>query len=118
MTAAHRPADTAAVQAVTDASAGVNMAIAMQYNAPKAAGIQVDKTAAVITRRAAGTLTVAVADPTAQLTGTVSVTVDGTATAVKSADAAVTVKSLTPNVQLAVDMTGSLGRTFTAVLTY
>ena len=110
-------ANTPAVQAVTDAAAGVSMAIAMQYNAPEAAGIQVDKTAAVITRRAAGTLTVAVADPTAQLTGTVNVTVDGAATAVKSADAAVTVKSLTPNVQLAVDMTGSLGRTFTAVLT-
>ena len=110
-------ANTPAVQAVTDASAGVNMAIALQYNAPKAAGIQVDRTAAVITRRSDGTLTVAVADPTAQLTGTISITVDGTATAVQSTDSAVTVTALSPDVRLTVDMTGSLGRTFTAVLT-
>ena len=110
-------ANTPAVQAVTDAAAGVNMAIAMQYNAPKAAGIQVDKTAAVITQLVNGTLTVAVADPTAQLTGTINVTVDGAATAVQSTDPAVTVTALTPHVRLAVDMTGSLGRTLTAVLT-
>jgi hyaluronate lyase len=110
-------ANTTAVQAVTDAAAGVNMAIAMQYNAPKAAGIQVDKTAAVITQKTGGVLTIAVADPTAQLTGTINVTVDGAATAVRSAGAGITVTSLSPSVKLAIDMTGSLGKTFTAVLT-
>jgi hyaluronate lyase len=93
------------------------MAIAMQYNAPKAAGIQVDKTAAVITQNTGGLLTIAVADPTAQLTGTINVTVDGAAAAVRSADPTITVTSLSPSVKLAIDMTGSLGKTFTAVLT-
>lgn len=110
-------ANTPAVQAVTDVSAGVSMAVVMQYDAPKAAGIQVDKTAAVITQLTGGTLTVAVADPTAQLTGTIDITIDGAATAVRSADSAVTVNALSPDVRLTVDMTGSLGKTFTTVLT-
>jgi hyaluronate lyase len=74
------------VQAVTDSASGVDMALVMQCGAPMAAGIQVDKTAAVITQVVDGVLTVAVADPTAQLTGTINVTIEGVVSAMQSAD--------------------------------
>jgi hyaluronate lyase len=82
----HRRRQHPAVQAVTDSASGVDMALVMQCGAPMAAGIQVDKTAAVITQVVDGVLTVAVADPTAQLTGTINVTIEGVVSAMQSAD--------------------------------
>ncbi|CAG7646179.1 polysaccharide lyase 8 family protein [Actinacidiphila bryophytorum] len=110
-------ANTAQVQAVSRSGSGVAMANVWQAGAPKAAGIQVDRTASVVTRRADGKVGVAVSDPTQQLTGTVIVTVDGAVSAVTSADPGVTVLATTPNLRLAVDVGGAAGRTFTARFT-
>jgi hypothetical protein len=64
------------------------------------AGIQVDRTASVVTRRHNGTLGVAVGDPTRQRTGAGTVTVDGAVSGVTSTDPGVTVLAVlatTPN---------------------
>ncbi|MEW2522909.1 polysaccharide lyase 8 family protein [Actinacidiphila alni] len=110
-------ANTAQVQAVRRADSGVAMANVWQAGAPKAAGIQVDRTASVVTARKDGRLSVAVSDPTRQLTGTVTVTVDGAASAVTSTDPGVTVLATSPNVKLAVAVGGAAGRTFVARFT-
>ncbi|CAG6396387.1 polysaccharide lyase 8 family protein [Streptomyces cocklensis] len=110
-------ANTAQVQAVSRSGPGVAMANVWQAGAPKAAGIQVDRTASVVTRRKDGTLSVAVSDPTQQLTGTVTVTVDGDVSAVTSADPGVTVLATTPDVRLSVAVGGAAGKTFVARFT-
>ncbi|WP_329366400.1 polysaccharide lyase 8 family protein [Streptomyces sp. NBC_00669] len=110
-------ANTTQVQAVRRAGAGIAMANVWQAGAPKAGGIQVDRTASVITQRKDGTLSVAVCDPTQQLTGTVTVTVDGAVSAVVSADPGITVLATTPNVRLAVAVGGAAGKSFVARFT-
>ncbi|BBA98169.1 putative polysaccharide lyase [Actinacidiphila reveromycinica] len=102
------------VQAVRRAGAGIAMANVWQAGAPKAGGIQVDRTASVVTQRKDGTLSVAVCDPTQRLTGTVTVTVDGAVSAVTSADPGVTVLATTPDVRLAVAVGGAAGKSFVA----
>lgn len=106
--------NTAQVQAASRSGSGVAMANVWQAGAPKAAGIQVDRTASVVTQRKNGTLSVAVSDPTQQLTGSVTVTVDGAVSAVTSTDSGVTVLATTPNVRISVAVGGSAGRSFTA----
>jgi hyaluronate lyase len=105
-------ANTAAVQAVSRSGSGVAMANVWQAGAPKAAGIQVDRTASVVTRRHNGTLGVAVSDPTRQLTGAVTVTVDGAVSGVTSTDPGITVLATTPNLRLSVAVGGAAGKTF------
>ncbi|WP_435128833.1 polysaccharide lyase 8 family protein [Actinacidiphila sp. bgisy144] len=107
-------ANTPQVQAMRRAGAGIAMANVWQAGAPKAGGIQVDRTASVITQRKDGTLGVAVCDPTQQLTGAVTVTVDGAVSGVLSADPGVTVLATTPNLRLAVDVGGAAGKSFVA----
>lgn len=109
--------NTAAVQAVSRSGSGVAMANVWQAGAPKAAGIQVDRTASVVTRRHGGTLSVAVSDPTQLLTGSVTVTVDGAVTGVTSTDPGVTVLATTPNLRLSVAVAGAAGKTFVARFT-
>ncbi|MET9221862.1 polysaccharide lyase 8 family protein [Streptomyces sp. NPDC003300] len=109
--------NTAAVQAVSRSGSGVAMANVWQAGAPKAAGIQVDRTASVVTHRTNGTLSVAVSDPTQQLTGSVVVTVDGAVSAATSVDPGVTVLATTPDLRLSVAVTGAAGRTFVARFT-
>lgn len=107
-------ANTPQVQAVSRSGSGVAMANVWQAGAPKAAGIQVDGTASVVTRRKDGKLSVAVCDPTQQLTGPVTVTVDGAVSRVTSTDPGVTVLATSPDLRLSVDVAGAAGRTFVA----
>ena len=107
-------ANTDQVQAVSRSASGVAMANVWQAGAPKAAGIQVDRTASVVTQRTGGTVSVAVSDPTQLLTGAVTVTVDGSVSRPTSADPGVTVLATTPNLRLSVDVTGAAGKTFVA----
>ncbi|NUQ96525.1 MAG: polysaccharide lyase 8 family protein [Streptomyces sp.] len=110
-------ANTAQVQAVSRAGSGIAMANVWQAGASKAAGIQVDRTASVVTRRNNGTLSVAVCDPTQQLTGSVTVTVDGPVSGVTSADPGITVLATTPDLRLSVAVAGAAGKTFVARFT-
>ncbi|NUP51606.1 MAG: polysaccharide lyase 8 family protein [Catenulispora sp.] len=107
-------ANTPQVQAVSRSASGVAMANVWQAGAPKAAGIQVDKTASVVTHRTGGTVSVAVSDPTQLLTGAVVVTVDGSVSTATSVDPGITVLATTPNLRLSVDVTGAAGKTFVA----
>ncbi|MFF7158457.1 polysaccharide lyase family 8 super-sandwich domain-containing protein [Streptomyces sp. NPDC008139] len=109
--------NTAAVQAVSRSGSGVAMANVWQAGAPKAAGIQVDRTASVVTHRTNGTLSVAVSDPTQQLTGSVVVTVDGAVSAATSVDPGVTVLATAPDLRLSVAVAGAAGKTFVARFT-
>jgi hyaluronate lyase len=105
------------VQAVSRAGSGIAMANVWRAGAPKAAGIQVDGTGSVVTQRKNGTLSVAVCDPTQELTGPVTVTVDGAVSGVTSVDPGITVLTTTPNLRLSVAVAGAAGRTFVARFT-
>ncbi len=105
-------ANTAQVQAVT--RGGVTMANLWSAGAPTTAGITVDRPASVVTSRQGGQLAVAVSDPTKALSGSITVTVDGPASSVVSADPGVTVLATSPNVVISVPMSAAAGRTFVA----
>jgi hyaluronate lyase len=109
--------NTARVQAVSRCDSGIAMANVWQAGAPKAAGIQVDKTASVVTRRRNGTLSVAVCDPTQQLTGSVTVSIDGAVSRAISTDPGITVLATRPSLRLSVAVGGSAGKTFVARFT-
>jgi hyaluronate lyase len=109
--------NTASVQAVSRSDSGVAMANVWQAGAPKAAGITVDRTASVVTQRKDGTLSVAVSDPTQQLTGSVTVTVDGAVSATTSTDPGITVLATTPNLRLSVAVGAAAGKSFVARFT-
>jgi hypothetical protein len=57
---------------------------------------------------------VGVSDPTQQNDKAIVVTLDLSAASLQSADQGVTVKRLSPQIVLVVDLKGSLGRTFQA----
>ncbi|KAA9150171.1 polysaccharide lyase 8 family protein [Amycolatopsis acidicola] len=105
-------ANSAQVQAVTQGATA--MANVWQAGAPKASGITTDAPASVVTSRSAGTLSVAVSDPTKLQTGPVTVTVDGAARSVVSADPGVTVVATRPDVVISVEVGGAAGETFVA----
>ncbi|ACU73840.1 polysaccharide lyase 8 alpha-helical [Catenulispora acidiphila DSM 44928] len=107
-------ANTPQVQAVSRSGSGFAMANVWQAGAPKAAGIQVDKTASVVTHRTPGVLSVAVSDPTQALTGSVTVTIDGPVTGTISAAPEITVLATTPNLRLSVAVASGAGQTFVA----
>jgi hyaluronate lyase len=107
-------ANTTTVQAITQVSQGIAMANVWSAGSPRSAGIEVDKTASVITRRRDGVLTIAVSDPTQLETGAVTVSVDGSAKAWLSGDPEVTVVALSPTVKVSVPIEGAAGRTFVA----
>lgn len=110
-------ANTAQVQAVSRAKSGFAMANVWQAGAPKAAGIQVDRTASVVTHRTPGSLAVAVSDPTEALTGSVTVTIDGPVTRTLTKSPEITVLATTPNLRLSVAVAGAAGKTFVARFT-
>jgi hyaluronate lyase len=107
-------ANTAQVQAVRRASDGVTMANVWSASAPKTAGIQVDKPVSVVVSKAGGRLAIGVSDPTGAATGSVTVTVDGAATATGAIDPGVTVLATSPDMKLSIALDGSAGRTFVA----
>jgi hyaluronate lyase len=109
-------ANTDQVQAVTRAIGGgsVTMANFWSANAPKTAGITVDKPASLVVSRRGRRLAVAVSDPTQMLTETITVTIDGSFGNVSSTDPGVNVLATSPNIVISVPMTGSAGKTFVA----
>jgi hyaluronate lyase len=109
-------ANTDQVQAATRAIGGgsVTMANFWSADAPKTAGIKVDKPASVVVSRRGRQLAVAVSDPTQKLTETITVTIDGSFGNVSSTDPGVNVLATSPNIVISVPMTSSAGKTFVA----
>lgn len=106
-------ANTAVVQAIRVPRHGI---VAANFWQPGSVGrITVDQPCAVLVRERAGTLEVAVADPT-QAGSTVTVTLDRRGYKSVEADDTVTVVSTTPTVRLRVAVTGSAGATYRATL--
>lgn len=106
-------ANTAAVQAIRAPRLGV---VAANFWQPGSIGrITVDQPCAVLVRERAGTLEVAVADPTQEGTS-VTVTLDRRGYDTVEADDTVTVLSTSPTVRLRVAVTGSAGATHRATL--
>jgi hyaluronate lyase len=94
------------------APATVTMANFWSADAPKTAGIQVDKPASVVVSRRGGQLSVAVSDPTQRLTETITVTIDGAVGRLTSAGPGVNVVATSPNVVISIPMAGSAGKSF------
>lgn len=92
----------------------VTMANFWSADAPATAGIRVDKPASVVVGRKNGVMSIAVSDPTKTLSGSITVTVDGPAASIASADPGVTVLSIHPNVVISVPMSGAAGASFVA----
>ncbi|AMM19756.1 hypothetical protein AX769_05830 [Frondihabitans sp. PAMC 28766] len=107
-------ANTAQVQAVTQTSTGITLANFWSASAPKAAGITVSQPVSVVVIKSANAVDVAVSDPTQQLTGSVTVTIDGAVTSTTAVDPGVTVEATSPNLTISVALSGSAGRSFVA----
>ena len=102
--------NTPLVQAVRETSLGI-LAANFWTDAPATADfITVNRKASVITRTNSTTLEVAVADPTHTNTSAIVVTLNRAASGVVSADAAVSVLQLTPQVRISVNVSGARGQ--------
>ena len=73
-----------------------------------------DRKASVLTRESATQIDLAVSDPTQANTGTIVVEIARSATAIVSADPAVTVQQLSPTIRASINVAGAAGRTFSA----
>jgi len=75
-----------------------------------------NKKASVLTKETATQLDLAVSDPTQVNTGTILVEIARSASAVTSADPAVTIQQLSPTIRASINVASSKGRTFSASL--
>ena len=114
VTRALMPGRSKSKNAAAHAATLVTMANFWSASAPKTAGIQTDKPASVVMKQKNGQLSVAVSDPTKNLTGSITVTVDAAATAIVSVDPGVTVLSTSPKIEISVPMSGAAGESFGA----
>ncbi|QBE63542.1 polysaccharide lyase family 8 super-sandwich domain-containing protein [Pseudoduganella lutea] len=73
-----------------------------------------DRKAAVVMQQTGTDLEVSVADPTQANTGVINIEINRSASALTSADAAVTVVQLSPTIKLAVSTGAAAGKSFTA----
>jgi hypothetical protein len=111
--------NTPNVQAVKEN--GLNIVGANFWNKAQAT-VQIDGKAwisssgqtSVMTRETSSNLEVSVADPTHVNTGTIDIEINAAATGLISADPGVTVKQLSPVIQLSVQTAGAAGATFHA----
>lgn len=80
--------------------------------------ISVSDKSSVITLETSNSIAVGIADPTQTNTGSITLTLNRSAAGVSSADPGVTVLQLSPQIVLSVNVNGSHGKSFQAVLTY
>ena len=106
--------NTSTVQAVSKPSLGVVAANFWTTGTNSAGLILVNNKASVITLQDTNTLSIGISDPTHANNGTITVTLNQSASGVVSADPEVTVIQLTPNIILSVDVGDSLGRAIQA----
>lgn len=110
--------NTATVQAASKPALSVTAANFWVDGTNFAGLITVNRKASVITSENISGLSVGIADPTQTNSGSITVILNRSATGVASADPGVTVVQLSPQVIISVDVNGSLGKSYQAVLTY
>jgi hyaluronate lyase len=76
--------------------------------------ITANEPSSIITSHKSSDFAVGISDPTQTNSGSITVTLDQAATALVSADPGVTVKQLSPEIVLSVNLNGSLGKSFQA----
>lgn len=102
------------VHAVTEKTLGITAANFWGDTKASAAGITCDKRASVIMRESGGELAVAVADPTWENKGKVTIQIDKAAESLISADPNIKVVSQSPKLVLEIDVKGLRGASSTA----
>jgi len=108
----------ATLQAVRKPALGVVAANFWTNGNNSADLIAVNSKASVITWESASGLKVGVCDPTQTNTGSITLTLNRSASSLQSADAGVTVVQLSPQIVLSVNVNGSKGKSFQAALDY
>lgn len=106
--------NTANVQAVSETRLGITAANFWTDTTQSAGGITVNKKCSVLVRNDGTFIDVVVSDPTQANTGSISVQLASSATAVASADAGITVTQTNPGISLTVNVKGARGKTFRA----
>jgi hypothetical protein len=110
--------NTPTIQAVRKPLLGVVAANFWTNGANSADLISVSDKASVITLETSNSLAVGISDPTQTNKGAITLTLNRAASSLASADSGVSVVQLSPHVVLSVNVNGSHGKTFHALLNY
>lgn len=102
------------VQAVTENTLGITAANFWTDASNSAGIITSNKKACVLVRNDGAFIDVAVSDPTQANTGTIALQIAAAANSLVSADAGVTVTSISPGIAMTVSVNGSAGKTYRA----
>ena len=106
--------NNANVQAVTETRLGITAANFWTDTTQSAGGITVNKKCSVMVRNDGTFIDVAVSDPTQANTGSITVQIASSATAVANADAGISVTQIDPSITFTVNVNGARGKTFRA----
>jgi hyaluronate lyase len=106
--------NNANVQAVSETRLGITAANFWTDTTQSAGGITVNKKCSVLVRNEGTFIDVAVSDPTQANTGSITVQIASSATAVANADAGITVTQTDPGINMTVNVNGARGKTFRA----
>jgi Polysaccharide lyase family 8, super-sandwich domain/Polysaccharide lyase family 8, C-terminal beta-sandwich domain len=110
--------NTPTIQAVRKPLLGLVAANFWTNGTSSADLINVNNKASVITLETSNSLAVGISDPTQTNTGSITLTLNRSAASLASADSGVTVAQLAPQIILSVNVNGSHGKTFHALLNY
>ena len=102
------------VQAVSETTLGITAANFWTDTSQTAGGITVDKKCSVMVQNDGAFIDVAISDPTQANTGTVTMQLSSAANTMVSADSAITVMQITPNIAMTVNVNAAQGQTFHA----
>ena len=106
--------NTTRAQAVKETTLGITAVNFWRDGSNKVAGVTADKKASVIFRNDGTVLELGISDPTQTNSGILNLEISVSAAAVFAADPAITVVQLSPTLKLAVNLSGSAGRTCSA----
>ncbi|MEY4243778.1 MAG: hypothetical protein RLZZ245_1363, partial [Verrucomicrobiota bacterium] len=106
--------NNANVQAVSETRLGITAANFWTDTTQSAGGITVNKKSSVMVRNDGTFIDVAVSDPTQANTGSITVQLTNSATAVANVDAGITVTQTSPGIIMTVNVSGARGKTFRA----
>jgi hyaluronate lyase len=110
--------NTTTVQAVHKSSLGVVAANFWTSGNNSADLVTVNNNASVITWETSTGISVGISDPTQTNTGSITLTLNRAAAGIVSADPGITVVKLSPQITLAVNVSGAMGKTFHASFSY
>ncbi len=106
--------NNADVQAVREARLGITAANFWTNTTKSIGGITANKMCSVVVRDDGTYIDVAVSDPTHENTGSISLQIASSATALVSADPEISVTQTDPGISMTVDVNGAIGKTFRA----